>query len=518
MTEMDSPSKPGVQSPQLRLGPPPVSSARVASRGGLGGGLALLLVLLLLANLGVGMLALRGGGRADGEPAREGRTNARLASGPAAMGAGEESLAIELEERSLWAPAAAEWLAVAQKSSDPGSRAKAYYRAGSMYEKASAHEQAAAAYVAAEALLGGGKNDSLKSQIGLRLTQCFRMLGRSGELGRELARRVDRDDKQGAGQAKILAYVGEDPLTEADLDRLVEAQVDRMLGYRGGAVDPEAREQALRRFREPQQREAILKQLLEQEVLVRRAREQGLDREDAYRENLIQVERSLLSNALLQKEIGERLEATPGDLKNYYEAHKDRYKGPPAAKLLVMELKDKAAAEALAKELAGKDEKTFMEAAKTHSIHEATKAKGGEMGEAYTKGGTVLGLAHAAELDAFVFGKPIHEVSAPIEIDKRCFLFFTRERSLDPQKSFEEVKEEVRYAYLGEKQKELTEALVNDLQGRYKVRLEKSAPEIGQGTEEADPGARKEEPRKGDKKKDDKQDKGEKPDKPNPGN
>lgn len=464
--------------PNLQLGPPPAGLSQGGARQrGLGAGTVLVIVLLLLANLAIGITSLgrKGSDSADGDAARSASLNTGAsAQGGSATSNGDEGLALELEERSLWKPAALEWLAAARQRDDSAERAKAYYKAGTLFEKARDHEQAAAAYVAADVLLGDDKTRPLKSKIGLRLTNCFRVLGRSGELGRELARRTQRGEGGDAGKAKVVAYVGDEPVTEADLDALIEAQVDRMMGYGGGMGDPKAREQALSRLREPAQRKAILQQLLEQQVLVRRARELGLDREEAFQSTLDQVERSLLSQALIRKQVGDRLAVTPGDVKNYYESHKARFKGPSTAKLLVMELKNKEDAEARRKELADKDEAAFRAAVKKHSVHAASKEKGGELDSPHTKGRGLLDLAYSAELDKAVFEGPDKQVSQVLEIDKRVFIVFVLSRTLDPQKSFEEVREQVRYAYLQEKQRELTQALIQDLQGRYKIRIVES--------------------------------------------
>lgn len=457
-------------SPQLQLAPAPGSRAGPAAP--FAGGRSLVFLVLLL-NVGIlALLLLRpGGGLSAG-------TESTAAAKDAAQ-AGDDALALRLEERSLWSEAAAEWRSVARSQADAAKRAKFMYRAGTLFEKAGDAEKAAASYVAAERDLEQGGDDNLKHQIGLRLVDCLGKLGRSGELGRELRRRTGGAK---AGDAEVLARIDGEPVTSADLDHLVEGQVDAMLG---GRMDPQARERLLSELRSPRHREDILNQLLQQEVLVRRARESGLDRDEAFLGRMSQVERMLLERAVLEKEIGARLVATPEDLKNYYAGHKSEFAGPSTAKLLLIECAAAKDTQELAAKLKDAGEPAFREVAKAQSIHEESKKEGGALTAPYQQGGRLLGLPNSAELDAFVFGEPVGKVSAPIQIGGRHFLFLVQSREADPVRPFEQAAEEVHSRCLQTRQRELSDELVRDLRARYRVILESEARGSGPETEKA---------------------------------
>ncbi|MCK6471124.1 MAG: peptidyl-prolyl cis-trans isomerase [Planctomycetes bacterium] len=460
MSETSGDQAPGAgPSPQLQLAPAPGPLARSAASPAPSGGRSLVFLVLLL-NLGILVLLLLrpGGGSSAGAESES------AASGSALTG--DDALALRLEERSLWSEAAAEWRAVARGQADAGKRAKFMYRAGTLFEKAGDAEKAAASYVAAERDLKQGGDDNLKHQIGLRLVDCLGKLGRSGEVGRELRRRTTGAE---AGEAEVLARIDGEPVTTADLDRLVEGQVDAMLG---GRMDAQAREQLLSELRAPRHREEILNQLLQQEVLVRRARELGLDRDDAFLGRMSQVERMLLERAVLEKEIGARLVATPEDLKNYYAGHKSEFTGPSNAKLLLIECASAKDALDLAAKLKEAGEPAFREAAKASSIHEATKKDGGALSTSYQQGGSLLGLPNSVDLDAFVFGEPTGRVSAPMQVEGRHFLFLVQSREIDPVRPFEQAAEQVRARCLQTRQRELSDELVRDLRARYRVILE----------------------------------------------
>lgn len=416
-------------SPQLQLAPAPGPCAAPSTLPAAAGGRSLVFLVLLL-NLGILILLLLrpgGGSSANAEPTSTAAGSAQ---------AGDDVLALRLEERSLWTEAAAEWHAVARGQADAAKRAKFMYRAGTLFEKAGDPEKAAASYVAAERDLDQGGDENLKHQIGLRLVDCLGKMGRSGEVGRELRRRTTGAK---AGEADVLARIDGEPVTSADLDRLVEGQVDAILG---GRMDPQAREQLLSELRAPRHREEILNQLLQQEVLVRRARELGLDRDEAFLGRMSQVERMLLERAVLEKEIGARLVATPEDLKNYYAGHKNEFTGPSAAKLLLIECAAAKDAQDLAAKLKDAGEPAFKEAAKAHSIHDATKKDGGALSVPYQQGGSLLGLPNAADLDAFAFGEPVGKVSGPMQVGGRYFLFLVQSREIDPVRPFDQAAEQ----------------------------------------------------------------------------
>lgn len=459
-------------SPQLQLAPAPGPGAVSSTPSGAAGGRSLVFLVLLL-NVGIlVLLVLRPGGGSS--------ASAESASAMAgAAQAGDDALALRLEERSLWSEAAAEWRAVARSQADAANRAKFMYRAGTLFEKAGDAEKAAASYVAAERDLEQGGDENLKHQIGLRLVDCMSKLGRSGEVGRELRRRTTGAK---AGEARVLARIDGEPVTAADLDRLVEGQVDAMLG---GRMDSQAREQLLSELRAPRHREVILNQLLQQEVLVRRARELGLDRDEAFLGRMSQVERMLLERAVLEKEIGTRLVATPEDMKNYYAGHKSEFTGPSTAKLLLIECAAAKDAHDLAAKLKDAGEPAFKEAAKAHSIHEATKKDGGALSVPYQQGGSLLGLPNAADLDAFAFGEPAGKVSAPVEVGGRHFLFLVNSREIDPVQPFEQAAEQVRARCLQTRQRELSDVLVRDLRARYRVILEEAGRGSGPEPEKA---------------------------------
>ena len=130
--------------PNLSLGPAPAGASKPRNSGsGPGAGLQLLILVVLIVNVGLVLLLFNRNGSQIGSGPATG-TSAASSAHLDSVGGGLESLAIAFEDRSLWKEAGREWLQVALRKAKANERAKAYYRAGLMYEKAKEPERAAA--------------------------------------------------------------------------------------------------------------------------------------------------------------------------------------------------------------------------------------------------------------------------------------------------------------------------------------------------------------------------------------
>jgi len=245
-----------------------------------------------------------------------------------------KTTAIELEERSLEAQAARAWRAYLEAEPETSERAEILYRIGTLYMAAEQFDEAAAALVQSE--LAAGSEPGLKSKIGPKLVECLRRLGRYGEVGRELSRQVEAGADQVA-KGNVLATLAGEPLTEADVDRMIERQVDRLLAVQGTPQDEAARQAVLRQFSNAQARRQMLQELLQTELFCRRARELKLDQEDEFLQARQHLEQSLLASRFLARQL-EKIRPTDVDLQSYYKANQDRYREPESAEVRLIEL------------------------------------------------------------------------------------------------------------------------------------------------------------------------------------
>ncbi len=229
----------------------------------------------------------------------------------------------QLEDKGLDAEAAEVWQSYLQAAPDGPDRAEILYRIGKLRMQAEQYGAAVAALLHAEQAAEGNKD--LATKIGPRVVECLARLGRYGEVGRELARRVEVGaEKDGRGKAKVVATITGQSLTEADLDRLAERRVDSMLAMQGAAGDEHRRQAILQQLSTPAARRQLLQELLQTELFCRRARELKLDQDDEFRQVRDQAEQSLLAERFLAKELG-KIEPTEVDLESYYKANASRY-------------------------------------------------------------------------------------------------------------------------------------------------------------------------------------------------
>lgn len=418
--------------------------------------LAMLAILLAVGAANALILLSRGGGR----PApRTGLT-------PEA----ERDLAMKLEKQELRVAAVEAWkeyLALARPN--PEEEAKIWYRIGTLYQAAGDFENALNGFYRSEGL---AKVEELAPEIGRRTQECLEGLGKFAALRYELADRVGMGDSKARAGEEVVAEIGPQKITKADLDREIEAQIERQLAQYSAYLPEEEiqkqKEALLKRFSSSPERLRMLNQFVVEEILYRKAREAKLADDPATRSILRDVERKILAGRVMEKEFADQIKITPGDLSTYYEAHKKEFVQPARAQISHILVKDEKAAADLLKEIKGG--KDFAEMAKAVSLDEATKAKGGEIEGWVERGSFVPGIGDNAEAMNLIFRTEAGKVAEkPIKSDKGVHVLKVRAREPERQKSFEEVQSEVHRALLTRKQREIQERLFEDLKTRYNV-------------------------------------------------
>jgi len=315
------------------------------------GMLVLLFLVLIVGILNVVVTLSRGGG-----------STAPTASGlrPEA----QKDLAMKLERQELSGPAAAAWqeyLAAAQPNTEE--RAKIWYRIGKLRQGAGEHEKALESYYRSESF---ARLDDLGPEISRRTQECLEARGKFAALRYELAERVGVGDQKDAGGEEVVAEIGPQKITKADLDRRIEEQIERQLTRFAAYMPDEQRrkqkEALLKQFSSAQQRLQLLNQFVVEEVLYRRARADKLADDPVTRGMLRDAERGILAQKVIEKELADQIRITPGDMKTYYEAHKKDYVRPARAQISHILVKDQKAADNVLKKL--KEGKDFAAVAK----------------------------------------------------------------------------------------------------------------------------------------------------------
>ncbi|MCS7304373.1 MAG: peptidylprolyl isomerase [Thermoguttaceae bacterium] len=251
----------------------------------------------------------------------------------------------ELEERGLAAAAAAAWQAYLDAQPQAPDRWEVLLRIGNLYLRAQQPTQAAQAFAL---LRQEVPDEQLKQQVEAGLVACERLSGLYGPIEKWLAQRRLQPQSI-AAQGQVVAIVGDEKLTEADLDMLLRSRLDQLLAAQGLSADKAQREAQLRQWNSPGMRARLLRLLLQNDLFLRRAREMKLHEDPefvAQREETLEM---LLLERFLERELVDTA-PTQADVEAYYRSHLAQFQQPEMLQVVLMQLPDaKTAAETGAK-------------------------------------------------------------------------------------------------------------------------------------------------------------------------
>ncbi len=237
-----------------------------------------------------------------------------------------EELAAKLAQRNLYGEAAKVWMEyLAQQQLTDTERAKVLFNTASLLEKAGSYGEAIEYYYRSEL---AANRPELEPGIKAGVDNCLQKLGRFSALRYELIDRTSMK-KGDSREQKIVAEIGPEKITEADLDAFIENNIDnQMLSY-SQFMSPEQlseqKKKALEQFKSPQAKQQFLRTWLAQEVLYRQALEQGLSDKPQTKRMLDDLTREVLSQQMMDSQLASKIHITDTDLKTYYEANKSKF-------------------------------------------------------------------------------------------------------------------------------------------------------------------------------------------------
>ncbi len=401
----------------------------------------------------------------------EHREGTRPISGLAA--ADIRDLALKLEKQSLWDQAASTWREyLVQTDLDAEGQAKIWYRIGKLHQDAGEPQKALAAYYRSETY---AEVPELKSDINRRVQECLETAGRFAALRYELEDRVGVE-KTAAGET-VMAEIGGSKITKAELDRRIEEQIERQLAVMAASLTEEDRkarkEMMLRRLSSDAARRLALNQLILEEILYRKAREDRLAEEPTVRAHIRDVERSILAQQVLERAYAEQIKILPSDLETYYQAHQHDFLEPEQARISHILVADRESAQEILDSL--KEGADFAELASRLSRNHKTKNNGGDIETWVQRGAPLSEIGVSAEsLQAVFHTEPGQFLDEPVKSDEGFHLIKVRERRPQRQKGLEEVRPEVYRALRARKEAEVSERLVAELKERYDVAVHAS--------------------------------------------
>lgn len=426
--------------------------------------LTVLLLLVLVALAAANLLVALSGKNGRPEQGTRGLTATQA-----------RQLATKLDQRNLYDQAAAVWrdyLDADDLTDDE--RARALYQIGTSLKKAGRYGEAIEHFYRSEL---AAPLEELTSPINVHVKECFEKLGKFSALRYELMDRTSLAPSETAG-AKIVAEIGAEKITEADLDAQIERGIENQLAPVEAFLPPdqlgEQKKRLLEQYRDPQARREFLQTWLAQEILYRQALDEGLGDKPETKQMLEDLTRGLLSQQLMNEKLAAKINITETDVQTFYQANKDKYVQPARAKIghIRVAAEDKAA-ELLTRLADGED---FAELAKEFSEDEATIGNGGAVGEDVVKGTYVAGIGDANDINAAIFAAEAPTVlKQAFQTEDGWEIVKVDEKHPERQMSFEEVQQQVMQELLGRKRQEVQSDYIKEMMTRHNVIIHTSA-------------------------------------------
>jgi tetratricopeptide (TPR) repeat protein len=240
-----------------------------------------------------------------------------------------KALAAKLSSRNLYTRAAKVWQDyLASSSLSDGERAKTLFQIGTLLEKAGAYDEAIEYFYRSEMC---AELSELEPQINAHIKDCFEKLGKFSALRYELMDRTSFEASSPAG-GKVVAEIGAEKITEADLDALIERSIDNQLGPMAGFMTAEQlneqKKSILEQYKNPQVKQEFLQSWVTQELLYRKALEEQLSEKPETKRVIEDIVRGALSQQVMNQELAGKVNITETDIQTFYEANKARYVEP----------------------------------------------------------------------------------------------------------------------------------------------------------------------------------------------
>lgn len=269
-----------------------------------------------------------------------------------------------------------------------------------------------------------------------------------------------------AAKPAVLAKIGTDTITQADVDQAVNA------------LDPQRR----MIYASPEGQHQVVDNLVDFKIFARSGREQGLQKTDRYKKAMAEFEERLLFTLATEKvlEAASKNPVSDADSKKFYDEHQEIFRVPAAIRashILIrsdknMPKKDQEAAQKKAEELLREIELgrvTFEDAAKNNSA-DGTRSRGGDLGF-FTKGQMVPPFEKAA----FALKKG-EMTRKPVQSEFGWHIIKvtdTRDASI---RAYADVKEDIKADLVRQRQLEAVQKERDALRAKYAVTITMPEP------------------------------------------
>jgi len=266
-----------------------------------------------------------------------------------------------------------------------------------------------------------------------------------------------------ADSSKVLAVVNGEKITESDLQAEIEGKPDNFK----------------KMIENPEGKRMFVNRLVERKLLMQEAEKEGIADSPEVQKRLEAYKERLVMEQLRKKVSAAPKELTDQDLEAYYNQNKSQYSNPEMARLRKIVVADKAAADKVLRELKQPGAR-FEDMARRYSEDPTSKNRGGDIGFV-TKDGPAsrtgkglsiaLGNALPPEVSARVFALKKDEVSPAFNIEGKFVIFQMVEHRPAQDKTFEQVKEQIKRSMEFEGSQTQWKAYLEGLKKNAKIEL-----------------------------------------------
>lgn len=192
---------------------------------------------------------------------------------------------------------------------DENRQANTYYNIANIYfDRINDYEKALQYYFKIKYLY---PESTLQGEVGKRIVNCLERLKRTKDANRYVQEQAALDKSSVVEQrpGEVLAVIGDRKITQGDID----FEISKLPAYMQS------------QFSDKNAKREFLKQYVVQELLFDTAKKQGLDKDKDVIEGTFRVQKSLMSEKILQAELKDQVQITAADAQLYYNANKEKY-------------------------------------------------------------------------------------------------------------------------------------------------------------------------------------------------
>ncbi len=255
----------------------------------------------------------------------------------------------------------------------------------------------------------------------------------------------------------------EDVLAEIGSEKVTRGSYDKELN----AVVANSKPEVVARFATPDGRQEFLNQMVEVNVLQKKAEQLGLNKGEEYEKNFKEMASFRLAAESINKSVS-AVEVKDEDIKAFYDKNQSNFVDPVQYHLFQMSVDSAEKAAEMKKELdAGK---SFIELAKANSKDDA-KENGGDKG-------LVAETQLEPEIVTVLKAIKAEEVSGPIKIDEDLYLLVKyTEKKEGSTKPFDAVSSQIRRDLLNQQQQTAYKAEIEKLKKEMSFEMNQKAAE-----------------------------------------